>query len=114
MEGNHNFCSQIKDCNNFYYNVWPLKLFCVARLFLKNYIDNIQCSWVKLGPKLAQVSLNYGVNDFSGTLMEENISKSAGAEYGEYLSSEEIIKIIKTAGKKPAQRDTLYNILRYY
>jgi len=96
------------------YGMEDLKLFCVARLFLKNYIDNIQCSWVKLGPKLAQVSLNYGVNDFSGTLMEENISKSAGAEYGEYLSSEEIIKIIKTAGKKPAQRDTLYNILRYY
>ena len=91
-----------------------LKLFCVARLFLNNYIDNIQCSWVKLGPKFAQVSLNYGVNDFSGTLMEENISKSAGAEFGEYLAPEEIVKIIKGAGKKPAQRDTLYNIIKYY
>ncbi len=91
-----------------------LKLFCVARIFFNNYIDNIQCSWVKLGPKFAQVSLNYGVNDFSGTLMEENISKSAGAEFGEYLSPEEIIEIIKTAGKRPAQRDTLYNILKYY
>ena len=79
-----------------------------------NYIDNIQCSWVKLGPKLAQVSLNYGVNDFSGTLMEENISRSAGAEFGQYLSPLEIIDIIKAAGKRPAQRDTLYNILKYY
>ena len=96
------------------YGMDDLKLFCVARIFLNNFIDNIQCSWVKLGPKFAQVSLNYGVNDFSGTLMEENISKSAGAEFGEYLSPEEIIKIIKAAGKKPAQRDTLYNILRYY
>ncbi|UCC19428.1 MAG: 7,8-didemethyl-8-hydroxy-5-deazariboflavin synthase subunit CofH [Promethearchaeota archaeon] len=96
------------------YGMDDLKLFSVARLFLNNYIDNIQCSWVKLGPNFAQVSLNYGVNDFSGTLMEENISKSAGAEFGEYLSPEEIIKIIKTAGKIPAQRDTLYNILRYY
>ena len=91
-----------------------LKLFCVARIFFQNYIDNIQCSWVKLGPKLAQVSLNFGVNDFSGTLMEENISKSAGAEFGEYLSPEEIKEIIKLAGKQPAQRDTLYNILKYY
>ena len=95
------------------YGMDDLKLFCVSRLFLNNNIDNIQCSWVKLGPSFAQVSLNYGVNDFSGTLMEENISKSAGAEFGEYLSSEEITKIIKAAGKKPAQRDTLYNILKY-
>lgn len=96
------------------YGLDDLKLFCVARLFFNNYIDNIQCSWVKLGPKLAQVSLNYGVNDFSGTLLEENISKSAGAEFGEYLPDKEIIKIIKGAGKKPAQRDTLYNIIKHY
>jgi FO synthase subunit 2 len=55
------------------YGMGDLKMFCVARLFFNNYIDNIQCSWVKLGPTLAQVSLNFGVNDFSGTLMEENI-----------------------------------------
>ena len=96
------------------YGMDDLKLFCVARLFLNNYIDNIHCSWVKLGPNFAQVSLNYGVNDFSGTLMEENISRTAGAIYGQYLSPKEIIKIIKAAGKKPAQRDTLYNIIRYY
>ncbi|MHA1342727.1 MAG: 7,8-didemethyl-8-hydroxy-5-deazariboflavin synthase subunit CofH [Promethearchaeota archaeon] len=96
------------------YGMADLKLFCVSRIFLNNYIDNIQCSWVKLGPKLAQVSLNYGVNDFSGTLIEENISKCAGAEYGEYLSPIEIIQIIKAAGKKPAQRDTLYNIIQKY
>jgi len=96
------------------YGMADLKLFCVSRLFFNNYIDNIQCSWVKLGPKFAQISLNYGVNDFSGTLMEENISRSAGAEYGEYLSPDEMIRIIKAAGKHPAQRDTLYNILEYY
>ncbi|MHA1489901.1 MAG: 7,8-didemethyl-8-hydroxy-5-deazariboflavin synthase subunit CofH [Promethearchaeota archaeon] len=96
------------------YGIADLKLFCVARLFLNNYIDNLQSSWVKLGPKFAQVSLNYGVNDFSGTLMEENISRSAGAEFGQYLSPEEMIEIIKAAGKRPAQRDTVYNILRRY
>ncbi|MFO7796407.1 MAG: 5-amino-6-(D-ribitylamino)uracil--L-tyrosine 4-hydroxyphenyl transferase CofH [Promethearchaeati archaeon] len=97
------------------YGMADLKLFSVARLFFNNYIDNIQCSWVKLGPKFAQVSLNYGVNDFSGTLLEENISKSAGAEFGEYLSPEEIVSIIKEAGKRPAQRTTTYDeILKYY
>ena len=96
------------------YGMADLKLFCVARLFFNNYIDNIQCSWVKLGPKFAQVSLNYGVNDFSGTLMEENISKSAGSEFGDYLAPQEMIKIIKAAGKIPAQRNTVYDILEYY
>lgn len=96
------------------YGMADLKLFAVARLFLNNYIENIQCSWVKLGPKFAQVSLNYGVNDFSGTLLEENISKSAGAEFGEYLSPNEITSIIREAGKKPAQRSTTYEILKYY
>ena len=96
------------------YGMADLKLFCVSRIFFNNHIDNLQCSWPKLGPKFAQISLNYGVNDFGGTLIEENISKSAGAEFGEYLSPEEIIKIIETAGKRPAQRDTLYNIKKYY
>ncbi len=96
------------------YGMADLKLFSVARIFFNNYIENIQCSWVKLGPKFAQVSLNYGVNDFSGTLMEENISKSAGAEFGEYLTPKKIIEIIKDAGKRPAQRDTLYNILKFH
>lgn len=96
------------------YGLEDLKLYSVARLFLNNYIDNIQTSWVKLGPKLAQISLNYGVNDFSGTLMEENISKSAGADFGEYLPPDDMIRIIKSAGKQPAQRDTVYNIIRYY
>ena len=96
------------------YGMDDLRLYAVSRIFLNNFIDNIQCSWVKLGPKLAQISLNYGINDFSGTLIEENISKSAGAEYGQYLSPEEIIDIIKTSGKLPAQRDTVYNIIKYY
>lgn len=95
------------------YGMADLKLFCVSRIFLNNYINNIQCSWPKLGPKFSQVSLNYGVNDFGGTLFEENISRSAGAEFGQFLSSEEIVKIIKAAGKRPALRDTLYNIKKY-
>ena len=98
----------------FYYPQSQRGLSDVHYMNLNNYIDNIQCSWVKLGQKFAQVSLNYGVNDFSGTLMEENISKSAGAEFGELLTPEEMIEIIKAAGKYPAQRDTLYNILKFH
>jgi FO synthase subunit 2 len=96
------------------YGMADLKLLCVSRIFLNNCIDNLQCSWPKLGPKFSQVCLNYGVNDFGGTLFEENISRSAGAEFGQFLSSEEIVNIIKTAGKHPALRDTIYNIKKYY
>jgi FO synthase subunit 2 len=96
------------------YGIDDLKLYCISRLYFNGFIDNIQTSWVKLGPKFAQVSLYYGVNDFSGTLMEENISRSAGAEFGQYLSPEEMITIIKSAGKIPAERGTLYNIRKYY
>lgn len=96
------------------YGMADLKLFSVARIFLNNFIDNIQSSWVKLGTRLAQIALNYGVNDFSGTIMEESISKSAGANYGEYLPPHEMINIIKSAGKHPAQRDTVYNIIKYF
>ncbi len=96
------------------YGMADLKLFAVARIFFNNNINNIQCSWVKLGPKFAQVSLNYGVNDFSGTLMEENITKTAGGGFGEYLAPDEMITIIKAAGKRPVQRDTLYKLLKFY
>ena len=89
-----------------------LKMYAISRLFFNNYINNIQVSWVKLGPKFAQIALNAGCNDFGGTLMDENISKAAGASFGEYLPPREIIRIIKDAGRIPAQRDTIYNIIQ--
>ncbi len=91
-----------------------LLLIAVARIYLYPLIENIQASWVKMGKKLAQVSLYTGANDFGGTLIEENISKSAGATSGEFMSVEEIIETIFSAKRVPAQRDTLYNILRVY
>ncbi len=91
-----------------------LKMYSVSRLFFNNLINNIQVSWVKLGPKFAQIALNAGCNDFGGTLMDENISKAAGASFGEYLPPSEIIRLIKDAGRIPAQRDTIYNILRKF
>jgi FO synthase subunit 2 len=85
-----------------------LKLHALARVILYPYIRNIQVSWVKLGRKMAQSALNFGVNDLGGTLMEENISKSAGASNGEYMAPEEFESLIWGIDRIPQQRDTLY------
>lgn len=85
-----------------------LKLHALARVILYPYIKNIQVSWVKLGPKMAQSALNIGANDLGGTLMEENISKSAGASNGEYMAPDELESLISGIGRIPQQRDTLY------
>ncbi len=88
-----------------------LLVIAVARILLYPEIKNIQASWVKLGIKLAQAALHAGANDLGGTLMEENISKAAGATSGEKLTPEELEEIIKVAGRIPRRRDTLYNLL---
>ena len=88
-----------------------LLVIAISRIILYPEIKNIQASWVKLGVKLAQVALHVGANDLGGTLMEENISKAAGATSGEFLPKEEMIRIIEAAGRIPKQRDTLYNLL---
>jgi FO synthase subunit 2 len=71
-------------------------------------VDNIQASWVKLGKKLAQFALHCGANDLGGTLMEESISRSAGASNGEAISVEELEWMIYGAGRIPEERTTLY------
>ncbi|NHI91870.1 MAG: 7,8-didemethyl-8-hydroxy-5-deazariboflavin synthase subunit CofH [Candidatus Lokiarchaeota archaeon] len=88
-----------------------LKLIAIARIFLDN-IPNIQVSWVKLGVELAQKGLKCGANDFGGTLMEENISRRAGATNGQYLSENKIRKTIIDVDKIPIQRNTIYEILK--
>jgi len=86
-----------------------LRMHALARIVLHTHIKNIQASWVKLGPKLAQYALHCGANDLGGTLMEEKISKSAGATSGEYMSPAEFDWIIRRAGRVPVVRDTLYS-----
>ncbi|MFP3909169.1 MAG: 5-amino-6-(D-ribitylamino)uracil--L-tyrosine 4-hydroxyphenyl transferase CofH [Archaeoglobaceae archaeon] len=83
----------------------------VSRIVLFPEITNIQASWVKMGTKLVQAALFTGANDIGGTLIEENISKSAGSTSGEFLPTEEIIQIIERAGRIPRQRDTVYNLI---
>jgi 2-iminoacetate synthase ThiH len=75
---------------------------------LRGAIDNLQTSWVKLGHRLSQLTLRAGCNDFGGTLMEESISREAGADAGEYTSAEEIETLVRGMGRIPVQRTTLY------
>jgi len=85
-----------------------LRLYAASRVALRGLIDNLQTSWVKLGHRLAQLSLRAGCNDFGGTLMEESISREAGADAGEYTSVEEIEALVRGVGRRPVQRTTLY------
>ena len=86
----------------------------IARIMFNNYIDNIQMSWVKEGPGMSQILLRWGANDFGGTLINESISTSAGSAYGQLLRPREIRRMIREAGRVPAERDTRYNILRTF
>ena len=80
----------------------------VARLALHPLIPNIQTSWVKLGPTGAGVCLESGANDFGGTLMNETITRSAGASHGQELPPEKMDAVIRSLGREPGQRSTLY------
>jgi len=86
----------------------------LARLLLGGRIPNLQVSWVKMGLELSLECLRAGANDFSGTLMEESISKSAGATFGEYVSPEEFRARIRSVGRVPAERTTTYRIRRVF
>lgn len=91
-----------------------LKMYGVSRLMLRGWINNIQVSWVKQGPDFAQFSLTAGANDFGGTLMEEHISRAAGANHGQYFPPEEFQRLTKEIGRIPAQRNTTYGILKLF
>ncbi|MCP4465801.1 MAG: CofH family radical SAM protein, partial [Halieaceae bacterium] len=80
----------------------------VARISLFGYIDNIQASWVKLGEQGAALALQAGANDLGGTLMNESITRSAGAEHGEELTIENLEAIITQVKRQPQMRNTLY------
>jgi FO synthase len=80
----------------------------VARLALNPLIPNIQCSWVKLGPEGAARCLAAGCNDLGGTLMNESISRAAGASFGQEMPPEAMEALIRSLGRTPRQRTTLY------
>ena len=80
----------------------------VARLALHPLIPNIQASWVKLGAEGLKFCLNAGVNDLGGTLMDESISRAAGASHGQEMPPLAMEALIRSAGRTPRVRTTLY------
>ncbi|MSQ28168.1 MAG: 7,8-didemethyl-8-hydroxy-5-deazariboflavin synthase subunit CofH [Dehalococcoidia bacterium] len=91
-----------------------VRMHAVARLMLYPHIRNIQVSWVKEGPKLAQLCLNAGANDLGGTLINESISTAAGAGYGQLVPPRELQRWVWEAGRIPAERSTTYAIRNVY
>ena len=85
-----------------------VKMHAVARIALHGYIDNVQVSWVKMGTEGAKVCLQAGCNDLGGTLMNENISRAAGASHGQEMLPEELEQMIRKIGRTPRCRTTLY------
>jgi FO synthase subunit 2 len=91
-----------------------IRMHALARVMLGPVLRNIQASWVKEGPKLAQALLDAGANDLGGTLINESISTSAGAQYGQLVGPAELRRWIRDAGRVPAERDTVYRVVRTY
>jgi aminodeoxyfutalosine synthase len=90
-----------------------LRNLAAGRLFLDNF-DHIKTHWIMVTPFLSQTSLSFGVNDLEGTVVREKIYHEAGAHTAQGLSLDEILDLIRSAGKTPAERDSFYNILRVF
>lgn len=86
----------------------------VSRIMLRGWIDNIQVSWTKLGPETARQLLRSGVNDIGGTLMNESISRAAGSKHGQEINARELADLIRSAGRVPVRRNTVYDIIEVY
>jgi len=80
----------------------------VARLVLHPLIPNIQTSWVKMGPQGVMACVRSGANDLGGTLMDESITRAAGASHGQEMTPAEMEALISSLGRTPRQRNTLY------
>jgi len=90
-----------------------LKTLAVSRLLLDNF-DHIKAYWVMLGEKITQVSLSFGVDDIDGTVVEERITKMAGGTTDGIMTRDELVDLIRQAGKIPVERDTVYNTVRVW
>jgi FO synthase subunit 2 len=91
-----------------------MKMYAVPRLMLGRYIQNIQVSWVKEGPRLAQLLLTAGANDLGGTLINESFSTAAGSSHGQLVRPSQFRKLIRDMGRTPAERTTTYAIRRVF
>jgi FO synthase subunit 2 len=91
-----------------------LRVHATARIVLNSVIPNLQVSWVKEGPRTAQILLAAGANDLGGTLINESISTAAGAGHGQLVPPAELRRLIRDAGRTPAERTTLYRVRRVF
>ena len=90
-----------------------LRMLAVGRLYLDN-IQHIKTHWIMVTPFLSQTALAFGVNDLEGTVVREKIYHEAGAHTAQAMSLDEILRLIRGAGKIPAERDSFYNIIRTF
>ena len=90
-----------------------LKTLAISRLMLDNF-DHIKAYWVMLGEKIAQVSLNFGVDDLDGTVVEERITKAAGGTTDGSMTRKDIVRLITQSGRTPVERDTVYNVIKVW
>jgi aminodeoxyfutalosine synthase len=90
-----------------------LRNLAVARLFFDN-IPHVKTHWIMVTQFLSQTALHFGVNDIEGTVVREKIYHEAGAHTPQALSLDEILRLIRGAGKQPAERDSFYNIIRTF
>jgi aminodeoxyfutalosine synthase len=90
-----------------------LKMLSISRLVLDNF-PHVKAFWIMLGLKVAQLSLLFGVDDLDGTVVEEKITHSAGAETEQSISRDALLAFIESAGRVPVERDTLYNTIKIY
>src|SRR5205807_9376394 len=90
-----------------------LKMIAISRIIFNGVIDHLQSSWLTNGIGMAQLALNYGADDFGGTLVGEEVVSATGARSTE-LSTHKIISAIKQIGFKVAERDNFYRTIKYY
>ncbi len=93
--------------------VEDLKMLAIGRLFLDN-VDHVKSHWIMVTPALSQLGLHYGVNDLEGTVVREKIYHAVGAQTRQAMSLDEILALIRGAGKIPAERDSFYRIIRRF
>jgi aminodeoxyfutalosine synthase len=90
-----------------------LKMLAVGRLFLDNF-RHVKSHWIMVTPFVSQVALHYGVNDLEGTVVREKIYHAVGAKTPQGMTLDQVLRLIRGAGKVPAERDSFYNVLRMF
>ena len=90
-----------------------LKNLAVGRLFLDNF-EHVKSHWIMVSPALSQIALHYGVNDLEGTVVREKIYHAVGAQTQQAMSLDDLLRLIRGAGKIPAERDSFYQVIRTF